>query len=96
MEQGKMRVILTVEELAELDRQEPATKARRGWQGLIVGLQQRVNRFTREIDLDERALERIPRYAFDYKRGGWQGRLMRIFSRTLGPGLGRRPTSVAA
>lgn len=91
-----MRVVLTVAEVAELDRQDPATRTRGGWQRLIVGLQQRVNRLTLELDLDERDLERIARYAFDYKRGGWQGRLMKIFSRSLGPGLGRRLTSVAA
>jgi hypothetical protein len=84
-----MRIVLTTEELAELDRQNPATKGNGGWQRLIVGLQEKVNRFTRELVLDGRDLERIARYAFDYKRGGWQGRLTRIFGRTLGPNLGR-------
>jgi hypothetical protein len=85
-----MRIVLTLEELAELDRQSPATKNKGGFQGLLVTLQQKVNRFTRELVLDARDLERIARYAFDYKRGGWQGRLTRIFGRTLGPTLGRR------
>ncbi len=85
-----MRIVLTVEELWDLDRQDPSTKGRGGWQRLIVGLQQKVNRGTRELALDANDLERIPRYAFDYRRGGWQGRLVRIFCRTLGPTLGRR------
>jgi hypothetical protein len=42
------------------------------------------------IVLKEEDLERIPRYAFDYKGGGWQGRLIAIFGRTLGPNLGRQ------
>jgi hypothetical protein len=84
-----VRITLTVGELAELDRQNPATKANGGFQGLLVTLQQKVDRFTRELVLDGRDLDRIARYAFDYKRGGWQGRLTRIFGRTLGPTLGR-------
>jgi len=34
-------------------------------------------------------LERIPRYAFDYGNGGFEGRLRRIFERHLGPNLNR-------
>ena len=85
-----MRIVLTLGEIAELDRQNPATKANGGFQGLLVTLQQKVNRLTRELTLDARDLDHIARYAFDYKRGGWQGRLTRIFGRTLGPNLGRR------
>lgn len=58
--------------------------------GRLVGLQEKLNRETRALVLDGRDLERIARYAFDYERGGWQGRLTRIFGRTLGPTLGRR------
>lgn len=83
-----MTITLTVGELAELDRQSPATKSKGGFQGLLVGLQQTVNRVTRELTLSAKDLERIARYAFDYKRGGWQGRLTHIFGRTLGPNLG--------
>jgi hypothetical protein len=85
-----VRILLTREEVAELDRQNPGTQRDGGFQGLLVSLQQKVNRSTRELVLDERDLERIQRYAFDYRRGGWQGRLTRIFGRTLGPSLGRR------
>lgn len=41
------------------------------------------------LSIDEADLERISRYAFDYKGGGWQRRLLNIFKRTLGPSLGR-------
>jgi hypothetical protein len=40
-------------------------------------------------DLDAGDQERIPRYAFDYKGGGWENRLKAIFGRVLGPYLGR-------
>lgn len=85
-----MIVTLTANELAELDRQNPATRSRGGFQGLMVGLQLRVDRATGRLLLTERDLERIGRYAFDYHRGGWQGRLQRIFQRELGPLLGRQ------
>jgi hypothetical protein len=57
---------------------------------LLVNLQRKVNRATNVISLDLRDLERIPRYAFDYGRGGWEDRLSFIFGRAVGPGLGRR------
>ena len=47
-----MRILLTPEELSELDRQRPATKANGGWQQLLVGLQEKVNRTTRELVLN--------------------------------------------
>jgi len=85
-----MRIVLTNEELAALDRQAPGTRSDGGYQELLVELQRKVNRTMREIDLSDQDLERIPRYAFDYKRGGWQKRLVSIFGRTLGPKLGRQ------
>ncbi|MGE0393903.1 MAG: aspartyl-tRNA synthetase [Vicinamibacterales bacterium] len=84
-----MKVKLNEKEVAELDRQNPSTKSNGGFQGLLVGLQSRVDRLTGILDLTGRDIERIQRYAFDYRRGGWQGRLLRIFGRNLGPSLGR-------
>jgi len=83
-------VHLTPEELVVLDRQRPSTRSRGGWQGLIVSLQEKVDRATGRLILSARDLERIGRYAFDYGNGGWEGRLRRIFSRSLGSGLGRQ------
>ncbi len=82
-------VILTPEELAILDRQEPSTADDGGFQGLMVRLQHQVDRVTGTLDLDARALEQIPRYAFDYGNGGWETRLKGVFGRTLGETLGR-------
>ena len=31
----------------------------------------------------------IPHFAFDFKQGGWENRLIAVFGRLLGPRLGR-------
>jgi hypothetical protein len=84
-----MIVILDQQEISALFRQHPATKDDGGFQGLLVSLQERIDRATGRINLTVDDLEKIPRYAFDYKNGGWENRLIAIFSRTLGSGLGR-------
>lgn len=84
-----MDVMLTKAEIAELFIQPARTKRDGGYQSLLVGLQQRINRETGHIVLNKRDLERIPRYAFDYGVGGWENRLVAIFGRTLGSKLGR-------
>lgn len=84
-----MRVTLNTEETEILFRQDPATQRNGGYQGLLVRLQGNTNRTTGELLLSDSDLERIPRYAFDYGNGGWEGRLMGIFQRHLGNRLGR-------
>jgi hypothetical protein len=80
---------LTEDERQLLFRQDPDTGSNGGWQGLLVKLQNHYNPATREISLDAEDLRRIPAYAFDYGRGGWEARLTGIFGRVLGPRLGR-------
>ena len=80
-------VFLNPSEIAELDRQRPETKGGGGWQCLIVTLAQSVDRPNGRLLLDAPTLDRIRRYAFAYRSGGWQARLRRIFGRTLGPNL---------
>lgn len=82
-------VRLLKSEITELDQQDPATAGDGGFQSLLVSLQERVDRITGELSLSDNDLERIQRYAYDYKQGGWQDRLERIFCRELGPTLGR-------
>ncbi len=89
-------VRLNPSEIAELDRQHPSTKAKGGWQGLLVNLQDMLDRKTGRLVLSVDALDRIRRCAFQYRRGGWQARLMRIFRRTLGPNLDGRSLKPAA
>ena len=82
-------VVLTEEEIALLDQQDPSKGGDGGFQKLLVDLQKRLRRGTRELKLTDEDLERIPQYAFDYKQGGWEDQLLGIFSRELGPNLGR-------
>jgi len=82
-------VTLIPPETEALDRQDPATEHDGGFQQLLVELQGLLNRSTGALALSDEHEEKIPRYAFDYKNGGWENRLRAIFSRTLGSNLGR-------
>jgi hypothetical protein len=67
-----VQVVLTPTEIARLSDQPEYTEGDGGFQGLIVSLQRKVNSSTGEVTLSSSDLERIPRYAFDYKNGGWE------------------------
>jgi hypothetical protein len=82
-------VKLNPSEMEILDRQDPVTEQDGGFQKLLVDLQYSLNRQTGALSLTDEHEEKIPRYAFDYKNGGWEDRLKGIFSRTLGQNLGR-------
>jgi hypothetical protein len=84
-----MLVTLNQTERDELFIQPSGTAGDGGFQSLLVGLQSKLNGGSMEILLSAQEMERIPRYAFDYENGGWETRLVKIFSRTLGPKLGR-------
>jgi len=79
-------VFLDAAEQQELLRN---TAGQGGFQGLIEGSQANLNTSTGKLVLTDVDLERIPRYAFDYGNGGFEGRLRRIFERHLGPNLNR-------
>jgi hypothetical protein len=76
-------VTLASTEIEILDRQDPATENDGGFQQLLVELHGLLNRNTGALALSDEHEEKIPRYAFDYKNGGWEDRLKGIFSRTL-------------
>lgn len=82
-----MDVVPRKNEIDELIRQDPKTKGDGGFQSLMVRLQGSLDRTSGKLPLSAADLEQISRYAFNYKNGGWQTRLMAIFSRTLGPEL---------
>jgi MinD-like ATPase involved in chromosome partitioning or flagellar assembly/class 3 adenylate cyclase len=82
-------ISLTQAERDALFRQKPETKQGGGFQAFLVKLQGRMQPDSNEIKLTVDDRERIARYAFDYRGGGWQARLKKIFGRTLGPDLGR-------
>jgi hypothetical protein len=84
-----MKAVLTTKEMDSLFEQDAGTEHDGGFQSLLVKLQKQTNRATGEIEFTPDDLKRIPRYAFEYSNGGWQGRLLRAFERVLGPRLGR-------
>jgi hypothetical protein len=84
-----VKITLNNTEMEVLFRQDPNTKNDGGYQSFLVQLQKNTNRAAGELTLNSQDLEKIPRYAFDYGNGGWEGRLKEIFQRHLGPQLGR-------
>lgn len=80
-----MHVHLNHAEISILN--QPDTPKSGGFQGLIKKLRTQLDA-TGALSLTGSDLERINRYA-RYTTGGWQGRIKSIFSRTLGPNLGR-------
>jgi len=75
------RIKLTKEEFDALMQQDSRTKRDGGFQRFLVGLQDRTNSQTREVDLSQRDLGRILRYKSNPKKGGWQSRFNKIFGR---------------
>lgn len=84
-----MNVTLSAGEMDALFLQDSRTRRNGGYQSFLVKLQEKTNRATGALSLSDSDLERIPRYAFDYGNGGWEGRLKSIFERHLGTRLGR-------
>ena len=65
-----------------------------GFQGFMRRLQKAYRRRTQELPITDDDIDQMQRYAFDYTQGGWEDDLLAIFSRHLGPRLGREsPTS---
>ena len=77
---------LTKDESEALNR---AVNGSGGFETFMRRLQKQFNPATQTIKLSPSDLDDIPHYAFDFKQGGWQTRLLKIFERSLGPGLGR-------
>ena len=83
------KIRLQPEERESLFKQNPGSKQGGGFQAFIVQLQERMTEGSDELTLTLGDRERIARYAHDYRGGGWQGRLRKIFGRALGADLGR-------
>ncbi|MBE3135770.1 MAG: aspartyl-tRNA synthetase [Acidobacteria bacterium] len=82
-------VFLTDREVAALVRRDPGNGSDNGWRGLLVRLQQKVDRSTGRLHLDTHDLEQIPHYAFDYGNRDWEAQLRVVFESSLGSALGR-------
>ena len=78
-------VVLTGPEMNLLFRQQRTRSG--GFQNLMLSLQELTDRETGRITIPQRLRERVRRYAYNYGQGGWENRLVEIFSRTLGKGL---------
>lgn len=81
-----MLIELSQSEKNALFKQDPKTKDRGGFQALLVNIQSLTD-ITGRLFLTASLIARIRRYAFCYGNGGWENRLMSIFSRTLGQDL---------
>lgn len=81
-----MLIELSQSEKSVLFKQDPTTKDRGGFQALLVKIQSHTD-ITGRLFLTAALINRIRRYAFCYGNGGWEKRLMSIFSRTLGQDL---------
>jgi len=84
-----MQIILNNAEIQLLFQQAPETRGDGGYQNFLTKLQNKTDRITGILELTEKDLERIHRYAYEYGNGGWETRLMEIFGRVLGARLGR-------
>jgi hypothetical protein len=72
---------LNKQEFAALMQQDPNSRDKGGFQHFLVGLQSRINKQTRELELSQNDLERIYRYKANPQKGGWQSRFKKIFGR---------------
>ena len=79
-----MQIALNTEEFAELKK---TLKGTGGFQDFLKQIRQRAAIRGGKLDLTSDDIDKIRRYAFEYKDGGYEGRLRRIFERHLGPEL---------
>ena len=86
---GFKHIVLNRREIELLFEQDPRSRNAGGFQNFLIKLQEKTNRTTGDLELTISDLERIARLAFDYRQGGWQKQLRRIFGRVLGETLGR-------
>ena len=85
---SRTKIRLTLGESDMLRQQDPKTATRGGFQAFLVELGRRISDPSNEIELDDRDLERINRYATQYGGGGYETRMFKIFGRTLGENFG--------
>ena len=84
------QVVLTDDEISLLQRIDPAHRTPGRVEEFLSGLHDRLQ--GRELVLTDDDLEQIHYFAFDMGSGGIEIRFIGVFSRTLGPTLGRVAT----
>ena len=80
----KLQIKLTAEEAQTLMRR---VEGNGGWQSLFRRLQDGYDPKTGDIIVSGDDADKLRDYCNDYGDGGWQGRLRKVFRRTLGPNL---------
>ncbi len=75
------QVTLSPQELKELLKFDPASEKRGGFQRVLIGMQFRVNRKTRELQLLPHDIEVIIKHGRNPRKGGWQSSIKKIFGR---------------
>jgi hypothetical protein len=75
------KIKLSTQEFDELMKFDPATKRRGGFQRLLIGMQVRINRVTRELTISDHEMDMILRHGRQPYKGGWQKSIMKIFGR---------------
>lgn len=75
---------LNAAEFAELKK---PLRGQGGFQDFLKTLRQRAAIRGGRLTLSDEELEKIHRYAFEYKDGGYEGRLRKMFERHLGADL---------
>ncbi|MGH7489656.1 MAG: aspartyl-tRNA synthetase [bacterium] len=83
---GWYYIDLNSDEIADIDR---PVNGSGGFETFLRKLQDELNHATGAVKLSAEDLDYIPHAAFDYTDGGFEGRLLKIFGRVLGPRLGR-------
>ncbi len=84
-----MCIKLTAGEVKLLREVANGCHGRGGFQNLLLQLWYRVDDDSGELVVPRLLLERIYRYAFQYKNTTWRKTLRKVFRRTLGANLDR-------
>ena len=84
-----MTVKLIVGEIELLTSRVKHQHGKGGFQNLLLHLWYRLDETIGELELPHVLLERIHRYAFQYRNAHWRKTLRMIFRRTLGANLDR-------
>ena len=76
-----LRVKLSQSEFMELMKFDPASEKKGGFQRVLIGMQYRINRKTRELELSPSNVDVILKHGRRPKKGGWQASIKKIFGR---------------
>ena len=74
-------VKLSQSEFTELMKFDPASEKKGGFQRVLIGMQYRINRKTRELELSPHDVDVILKHGRQPKKGGWQASINKIFGR---------------